>query len=121
MLHSVSSRKSRPTLHQCLCGHRAATYGQFRKHRAACSAWLDRPNPRGLSCWRRSNTNAQKARERVRLRSLMGRADVIVSGPAHVPSPEELLGEPRFARYLDGLDARVFSALLHALAATRHR
>ena len=90
-------KPQRLVLHPCLCGFRATSYAQFRKHRRACGQWRDRPNPRGLSIYRRAKSQP-KAR-------------------VGVPSAEDLMANPAFYRYLEwyNIDPRVFSIFLRLL------
>lgn len=85
-------------LHQCLCGYRPPNYSQYKKHLATCAEWRNRPNPRGMSIYRRA-----KARESQRER---------------VPSEEDLRAHDAFRRLLEvnGLSFRGFATLLRLLA-----
>ena len=52
-------------LHQCLCGYRPPNYSQYKKHLATCAEWRNRPNPRGMSIYRRALSRARSARVQV--------------------------------------------------------
>ena len=94
----VQTTRQQRKLHQCLCGYRPPNYSRYKKHLAACAEWRNRPNPRGMSIYRRA-----KARKPERER---------------VPTEADLRAHDAFRRVLEAndLSLRGFSVLLRLLA-----
>lgn len=50
----------RRRLHPCLCGYRSKNYSHFKRHQDGCAEWQNRPNPRGLSVYRRAKSRSNE-------------------------------------------------------------
>lgn len=87
--------------HRCLCGYAAPNYSQYRYHQSICQEWRDRPNPRGMSIWRR---------QQAQVKEVVG-----------VPTVEELTDIERFRQVLErhDIDPRAFAKFLSALERRR--
>lgn len=48
-------------IHPCLCGFTCDTYAPMKRHRRKCEAWLNRPDPRGLTISRRRASRVENA------------------------------------------------------------